>query len=370
MLRRTKMIIAGYCVGGAVFATLAIGVILQVTNWHRHPEQFEDPHHHHEQREIKPPEAIPAGNYVLDGKTYVEAPFAKRDFDVTQRSIDLSEILFVGLDARSFPKLEEMKFVPAELVNLPVEEPVLAVSIGEEAKAYPIRMLNYHVVLNDVVAGWEVAVVWDPLTMTPKVFDRALERGEGSRQVLTFGNLGLIHKGAFLSYDEETSSIWWAPEGKSLAGSLTGTRLNERPFLLVSWGVWKERHPKTSILSLETSFERKYYSPNVYEDYFNMAKLPLPVEGWDGEKSPFKWSEAAIVIEAEGKAKAYPMSVLLPNKGTFEDTFAGKKIVIHEGRPPFPTDDKNQEIPYSFGAWFLWSIRYKDIEVYQESGEE
>ena len=92
----------------------------------------------------------------------------------------------------------------------------------------------------------------------------------------------------------------------------------------------------------------------------------MPVEGWDVRESRFGWSDPMIVLEREGKAKAYPVTVLNEIQGDFEDTFASERIVFHSLTygPRFPTDENGAEIPYSFGAWFLWSVRYPDIQIY------
>lgn len=362
MLRRTKILIAGYCVGGLCVLGLALSLVLQFIAGYKDLEH----HDHHHADETPRIETSPAETYAVGSKTYMKVAFQDEDFDVTQSCVDLRQILEVNLDLNKFPDLRELPFVSAEeIVRLPEEDAVIGISIEGEEKAYPIRMLNYHGVLNDICAGKEIAVVWDPLSMTPKVFGRKLEGNEESNPLLTFGKLALLHKGGLLLYDEQTRSIWWPPEAKCLAGKLSGASLTEHPFVLASWKVWKERHPKTSVLSTETPFAHMY-PRNRWQTYYAMPKLPFPVEGWDARKSPLKWNEPVIALETEGKAKAYPLSVLGKIEGTVEDTFGGRKIVIHQPDPPppFPTDEKGREVPYSFGAWFLWSARYPNIEIY------
>lgn len=363
MLRRTKIIIAAYCSAGLLLLAFAFGFVLQVTDWFGHPERYKEfTHHHHHGEEIAAPETSPVETYAVGNKTYMKVPFMEEDFDVTQSCVDLRLIFEVNLNRENFPDLEELQFVsPEEVVGIPDQDCVLGVSIEGEQKAYPIRMLNYHVVLNDVCGGKEIAVVWDPLIITPKVFRRSLE----SNPALTFGKLALVHKGGLLLYDEPTRGIWWPPEGKCLAGELSGVSLPEYPFLLVSWKVWKQRYPATAVLSTNTPFRGKY-ERNWFSTYYGMSQLPIPIEGWAGQGSPLKWSETVIVLESRGKVKAYPLSVLAKAEGTPEDTFGGRKIVFREVQspPPYPTDEESRDIPYSFGAWFLWSVRYPDIELY------
>lgn len=363
MLRRAKIIVVAYCLGGLLVLGMAVGLVFLFVSVH---EETEDHEHYH--GEPSGPEAIRAQTYSLGDKTFMKVPFIEKDLDVTQSCVDLREIFQVSIDQKKFPDLEELRFTsPEEADALPEEDAVLGTSIEGEERAYPIRMLNYHVVLNDSCAGREIAVVWEPLTMTAKVFRRRVEGAEVPREggVLTFSKLALLYKGGLLLYDKASRSIWWPPAGKCLAGELSGTVLGEYPFLLAPWRVWKSRHPATTVLSTDTPF-RNSYGRNLYESYYAMEELPLPVEGWDDHTSPFKWSQPVIALEAEQKARAYPLSVLAGVSGVVEDSFAGKKVVVHEpqSRLPYPTDEQGREIAYSFGAWFLWSVRYPAIEIY------
>jgi hypothetical protein len=372
MLRRTKIIIIAYCAGGLVFLAMAVGLVWQYTDWLGRPERYSEfthDHQHHADEQTSP-ETSPATTYEADGKTYVKVPRQDEDFDVTQRCVDLKQVLEVGLRPEKFPDLEELKFILAEDSPLPDGDGVLGVSIAGEEKTYPIRMLNYHVVLNDVCGGKEVAVVWDPLTLTPKVFHRITKLGEGQELAITFGKLALVHNGGLLLYDKQTRSLWWPPEGKCLAGKLSGTVLGQYSFLLVSWETWRTRHPRTVVLSTDTPYEREYHR-DFYSPYYAMRRLPLPVEGWSDRESRFGWSEPMIALEREGKAKAYPMTVLNEIRGDFEDTFASERIVFQAptSGPRYPTDENGGQIPYSFGAWFLWSVRYPDIELYFSESE-
>lgn len=365
MLRRTKIIIALYGMSGIIVVVMAVGLVIQFLT----PYELEE-HHHHHAPEPTAPEATASETYVVGDRTFLKVPFMEEDFDVTDSCVDLSQIFQVNIDPEKFPDLEELRFISASETDLPEGDSVVGASIEGEDKAYPIRMLNYHVVLNDSCGGKEIAVVWDPLSLTAKVFRRKLEGSETSNGAATFGKLALLHNGGLLLYDEATRSIWSPPERKCLAGKLSGTLLSECPFLLVTWGDWKERHASTSVLSRDTPFKNRYYR-NLYNRYYSMRELPMPVEGWDAEESPFGWSDPMIALEANGKAKAYPLSVLAKIETSAEDNFAGRKVVIHQtqSRLPYLTDEEGREILYSFGAWFLWSVRYPDIEVYSLESE-
>lgn len=370
MLRRTKVIIAAYCIAALVLLILGIGMVFQFTHWFQHPEEFADHHHHHHhhEEEFPKPESSPAPTVTRNGRTFVSSPFLEREFDVTERSVDLREILEVSLDPNRFPVIEKLQFVSAEESIIGDKDTVLGFRINGDEKAYPLRMLNPHVAFNDLCGGKEIAVVYDALTITPKVFSRSVGQADGSTILLTFANLGLVYKGGLLIFDEQTQSVWWPAEGRCVAGKLNGIRLDEYPFLFVSWKVWKERHPATTILSQDREFAR-HYQRSPAEGYYRLEELPLPVEGWHSEKSPFPWSTPVIALERGGQARAYPLPLLASLPDAVRDTFAGEVIVIHKENPAYPTNEEGREIHYSFAAWFLWSVRYPDIEVYKPSAE-
>ncbi len=363
MLRRTKIIVAAYCLGGLVFLAMAVGLVLQYTDWLGRPERYtEFTHHHHHEAEEAGPETSPATTYREGGRLYMEVPLQDEDFDVTQSSINLGDLLAVAnLDPTKFPDLKSLTFVSAKECTLPDGDTVLGVSINGEEKAYPIRMLNYHVVLSDTCGGRKVAIVYDPLTMTPKVLDAVTEEGV----VLTFGKLSLIYNGGLVLYDEPTRSLWWPPEARCLAGPLSETVLRGYRFLFVSWKTWRSLHPGTVVLSTKTEYASLYGS-DWYGNYYSMTQLPVPVRGWNRETSPFAWSTAVLALERNGKAKAYPLLVTNEIHGLIEDSFGGKRVILQDpaSLPRYPTDPEGGEIDYSFGAWFLWSVRYPDIEIY------
>ncbi|MEM6683563.1 MAG: DUF3179 domain-containing (seleno)protein [Pseudomonadota bacterium] len=67
-------------------------------------------------------------------------------------------------------------FVPVELAgHVGGLEPVLSVTIGSETKAYPLRILAFHGVINDVVAGTPLALSYCGPCGTVGAFKRAPE---------------------------------------------------------------------------------------------------------------------------------------------------------------------------------------------------
>ena len=76
-------------------------------------------------------------------------------------SIDTKEV-FEGTKRReprdAIPAIWDPKSIPAkEATALAPEDEVLGVVVGKEARAYPIRVINRHEVVNDVLGGRPIA---------------------------------------------------------------------------------------------------------------------------------------------------------------------------------------------------------------------
>ncbi len=83
-------------------------------------------------------------------------------FDVTRHSIRLEEIQSGGPPKDGIPSLTDPEFVSIREGNrfLAAEDRVLGVVHEGVAKAYPIKILNWHEVVNDQIAGKAIAVSW------------------------------------------------------------------------------------------------------------------------------------------------------------------------------------------------------------------
>ena len=82
-------------------------------------------------------------------------------FDVTRHTIALKEIRGGGPPKDGIPALLEPSFIsPSEATSLRPQDMVLGVSIGGVSKAYPIRILNWHELVNDRIGSRPILVSW------------------------------------------------------------------------------------------------------------------------------------------------------------------------------------------------------------------
>jgi hypothetical protein len=97
---------------------------------------------------------------VVPQREYIPAG-ARQPFDVIRHAVPLEEIrASVARDA--IPALTQPEFLSAGQADrlLKPSERVLGVALNGEAKAYPLRILNWHELANDSVGGWPVLVSW------------------------------------------------------------------------------------------------------------------------------------------------------------------------------------------------------------------
>jgi hypothetical protein len=188
--------------------------------------------------------------------------------------VDPVEIISGGPPPDGIPPIDEPRFLPTDEVSfLADDEPVLALEIGGEARAYPVQVLIWHEIVNDTVAGVPVSVTYCPLCNTAVAIDRRV--GE---RVLSFGTSGSLYRSALVMYDRQTESLWSHFTGRAIAGVLTGTELDTHPVATVSWADWRDAHPDGLVLSRDTGHDRDY-GTNPYPGYDDVDTPPFLFDG-------------------------------------------------------------------------------------------
>jgi hypothetical protein len=178
---------------------------------------------------------------------------------------------------------------------------ILSLTSGEIAKAYPIKILNWHEIVNDRVADQYITITFCPLCGTGMTFDANLPNGK-----LTFGVSGLLYQSDMLLYDHQTESLWSQIMSEAVTGPLTGTHLTLLPSTQTTWQEWQNKYPKTLVLSEQTGFKRDY-NRDPYEGYDTTPRLIFNVDKLSNQFHP---KEKIVGIELEGVTKAYPFSEL------------------------------------------------------------
>jgi len=191
--------------------------------------------------------------------------------DFAKHCVPLSEITSGGPPRDGIPPVDRPKFVEATAADvwLKPQEPVIAVTQGDIARAYPLQILIWHEIVNDVIGDRPVTVTFCPLCNLSLVYDR---RAAGRE--LSFGTTGNLRYSDLVMWDRQTESWWQQATGEAIVGSLTGVRLEQIPSSVLSYEEFKRAHPRGTVLSRETGSARDY-GTNPYVGYDRADSAPI-----------------------------------------------------------------------------------------------
>ena len=242
-------------------------------------------------------------------------------FNLSNSTIPTSKILSGGPPRDGIPSLDNPKFVSANQANfLTAPDRVLGIVINDEARAYPIKILNWHEIVNDVIRGIPIVITYCPLCGSGIVYH---SRINGTNH--TFGVSGLLYNSDVLLYDRQTKTLWSQILSKAISGSLVNTKINIIPSSHTNWQTWKKKHPKTKVLSTNTDYDRNY-NRSPYGNYDKNRSLYFQV---DAQSKKYHPKERVLGITINGKHKSYAFAELARHKQSpLHDTFAGKQLII------------------------------------------
>jgi hypothetical protein len=182
--------------------------------------------------------------------------------------------------AGSIPPLHDAPVIAArEATWLEESEPVVGVSLAGEVRAYPLRILDWHEVANDVLGGVPLAVVSCPLCGSASAWSAL--RADGGRS--SFAATGLLLRSTSLLADEASGELV-SPISLAAPGRAEGR--DAVPVVVTAWRDWRGAHPETTVLSVATGFERPYVPGQPYAEYFASDALRFPVAGRDARSTP------------------------------------------------------------------------------------
>lgn len=225
--------------------------------------------------------------------------------DLNELRIRFEEITWGGALFDNIPPLDDPKLITADEADYLLEaDLVFGVSINGDTRAYPLRIMGWHEMFNEVIGGVPVALAYCTLCGAGILFETQLEDRE---KPFLFGSSGLLYRSNKLMFDRETFSLWNQFTGEPVSGPLahSGIKLKIRPTTVTSWKDWKAMHPDTKVLSLDTGHIRNYDSGFVYRDYFASPDLMFPTIT---DQTRLLQKDRVYGIRVAGGAKAWPIS--------------------------------------------------------------
>ena len=249
---------------------------------------------------------LPGGPLLARPEVWKQTGWAKTDF--SRASVPFDEILSGGPPKDGIPSIDDPKFAPiAEIKDLGPKEPVISLSLNGEARAYPLRILIWHEIVNDNFAGTPVSVTYCPLCNSAVVFDRRVDG-----KVLDFGTTGKLHKSNLVMYDRQSESWWMQFTGEAVVGAMLGKVLKSIPARLEAFDLFTERHPGGKVL-LPPSPARRPYANNPYVGYDSRGR-PYPFFTGELPEGINPMERVIVVKTADGEPMGVSMAFLRQKK--------------------------------------------------------
>ena len=241
--------------------------------------------------------------------------------DFSIKSVHLSEVTQAAAKRDIIPPIDEPVFMPASRAGegLPGNEPVAVLQVEDQVRAYPLRILTFHEIVNDELAAVPVAATYCPLCNTAIGFRRQVQG-----QTLRLGVSANLRASNLLMWDDSTESWWQQSTGEAIVGAYTGWRLAFLPMAISSFDTYRESYPEGPVLTEETGYNRRYGS-NPYVGYDSGDRKPFLFFGELDERLPA--TERVVVVSIGDEHVAYPFGVLSEQR-VVRDRVGGEEIVV------------------------------------------
>ncbi len=256
----------------------------------------------------------------------IDPDFAGFFQDEPPPRVRVEEVQWGGVMVDGIPALDNPAMLPAsEADYLLPEDAVFGIAINGDARAYPLRIMDWHEMANDVVGGVPLSLAYCTLCGAAIAFD-----GRVSEERYTFGSSGLLFRSNKLMYDRQTRTLWNHFTGEPVMGKLAGSgqRLSLLPVVLTTWEAWQAEHPTTRVLDINTGHGRDYRAGAAYGGYFAAPDTMFPI--WQqSDALPAKSQVYGLMLG--GTRKAYPIERLAA-AGVVNDSVGETGVVLVASR--------------------------------------
>ena len=329
----------------------------------------------------------------------IDPEFKQFIYPDVEHEIRLEEIAWGGVLKDGIPALTNPELISAAQADyLTDKESVFGIEINGDVRAYPLRIMDWHEMFNDVIGGVPVSLAYCTLCGSGILFDTRVEQFD---EPLVFGSSGFLYRSNKLMYDQTTKSLWNQFTGRPVVGELTGSglKLKALPVVITTWGEWKKQHPNTKVLSLDTGFERDYRPGKPYGQYFASQSLMFPAGEVDNRAGA---KQQVFGLRISGAKKAWPLKLFRGGKvihdrvGVIDLVLIGNEKTrtvrayraqgnrFNKGKEPNqlrsdkgnwqitetalvgPNGEQLSRLPGHVAYWFAWSNFIEDADIAAE----
>lgn len=261
-------------------------------------------------------------NTTKDVSVKANSSEVQRTSDGTKYTVHPDELVQGCPSMDCIPSIDNPKYIGLEEADnwLKPEDRVIGVSISNQSRAYPLRILNKHEIVNTEVGGEPVVVTYCPLCRSGVTFSREL-----NGDVLEFGVSGKLKDANLVMYDRGTETYWSQIGGNAIVGERVPQELELKFSSVTEWGEWKTGHPETEVLSRNTGiYPLSSYDSNPYAGYENNERVGFGVGNVD-ERLPSK--KLVYGINAGGESKAYKEEDI-SEEDLIRDQLGGETVLV------------------------------------------
>lgn len=216
-------------------------------------------------------------------------------------------------DKSMFPDVQDPKFLAVAKENkLKSSDVVASFHIGEDYRAYPLKYILFHHLVNDKFGNKPVLISYCGICNSAAAYDPVV-----GGKTLSFGVLGVLLHNDLVMYDRQTDSWWIQVTGEGIKGKHKGKRLTLLPGMeLIDFGDFKKSYPKGKVLQPVSQYSNFYEQFNPEQFY---------EEDESGSDSTDR--DQVVGIEVRGKAKAYKIEDVKKKK-VINDNLNGWSLLI------------------------------------------
>ncbi|WP_179380280.1 DUF3179 domain-containing protein [Jannaschia marina] len=244
--------------------------------------------------------------------------------DPAETRIRFEEVTWGGVRKDGIPSLDNPAMIDAGAADyLRDEDLVFGVSINGDTRAYPLRIMGWHEMFNDVIGGVPVALAYCTLCGSGILFETQVP---GFSEPLVFGSSGFLYRSNKLMFDRDSHTLWNQFTGRPVIGPFVGRdiALRQRPVVITTWAKWRAANPGTTVLSLDTGHRRDYGAGVVYADYFASPDLMFPARV---DQAIHAQKDYVFAVRTTGAARAWPLGAFA-ERPVINDAIGATPLVL------------------------------------------
>jgi hypothetical protein len=286
-------------------------------------------------------------------------------FAVQDTAVPVEHLVRAAPAKDSIKSLDAPVFVAARDCDfLADEDELFSITRDGITRAYPLRVLVWHEVVNDRIGDQPIVLTYSALTGSGVAFEPGENPDGTTRQ---FGVSGVLYNSCLLFYDRATESLWSQLKMMGISKDFVEEPLQQVPTRRMTWEAWRSLHPRGEVLSIETGMENDYRGEWPYGDYANQKETIFPFD-ISPDRNEFETKERMIGMVQGWAARAWPLE-LLKDRGQLFDAIGPRPIQVTYNESTdhvVITDITNgEELPHVSVYWFAWQAFYPDSSVWR-----